>query len=449
MNCQRAAAILRGLEKNELVVEAHEIETMLSLGLAVEADPDDLAALQWLEPLVREQANRPLNDPAAPAALAEALRRTDEDLRSDWYRMNTAEADVARRDALRIAMRRALVWLGDRIRVERLSRIMADAPQVAPGVRYVCAPALGSEHYALTHKGFRARRQLKIRLERFGGASFKSFMAAFDKNEAKMRAFGAEVGALSQGIGHVRKNREQVVIGLAKSGVPAQQAVGAYHASLRGATPDAAVTCVRNATTFGSPQHAAERLRQAQAALKRAGIGLSPEALGASKSLLPFEPLEAGVQRFVELRHRLEQIFGRAPILFKFVSRLMPSAGTPAEAVGRVVYAGNLLQQMPSQVFKSPDPRPAAVALASMVRAPEALPALVTRFRELQHLLATSGVSAQSFIEADALECVACPGSVVEVVDTVSALITQVAGARRPERADVAVAVAFAKRFAL
>jgi hypothetical protein len=43
---------------------------------------------------------------------------------------------------------------------------------------------------------------------------------------------------------------------------------------------------------------------------------------------------------------------------------------------------------------------------------------------------------------------VACPATPVEVVATVRALIAKLAGHRAAQRGDVAVAVAFAKRFA-
>ena len=48
-----------------------------------------------------------------------------------------------------------------------------------------------------------------------------------------MRAFSTEVATLSQNIGYVKKNREQVVIGLVKTGAPAKQALGVYQAALQ------------------------------------------------------------------------------------------------------------------------------------------------------------------------------------------------------------------------
>jgi alkanesulfonate monooxygenase SsuD/methylene tetrahydromethanopterin reductase-like flavin-dependent oxidoreductase (luciferase family) len=93
------------------------------------------------------------------------------------------------------------------------------------------------------------------------------------------------------------------------------------------------------------------------------------------------------------------------------------------------------------------DRRNAAVALASMVREGTALPALVTRFIELEQALVSKGVSQKQFGEADALECVSCAGTPAEVVETVRALSQEIARDRDPARRNVAIAVAFAKRF--
>ena len=86
--------------------------------------------------------------------------------------------------------------------------------------------------------------------------------------------------------------------------------------------------------------------------------------------------------------------------------------------------------------------------LASMVRQDDQLPALVARFRDIEQELVRAGVSIQTTVEAHALECVACPGSPAEVVDIVASLAGQLAAGRQSERGDVAIAVAFAKRFA-
>jgi hypothetical protein len=104
---------------------------------------------------------------------------------------------------------------------------------------------------------------------------------------------------------------------------------------------------------------------------------------------------------------------------------------------------------MPSRVSThARELRPAAVALASMVRQDEQLGPLVARFREIEHELVRAGLSVPANVEDHALECVGCPGTPVEVVDTVAALAGQLAAGRQSERSDISIAVAFAKRFA-
>src|SRR5262249_43486254 len=146
----------------------------------------------------------------------------------DWYRMKTSKAELRAREESRVVMRRALAFLRDGHFMDRARKLAHAWRQLAPGTAWVACDKLGSELYGITHKGYRVRRKLKIRLDRYGEAPLRSFLAALDKAEAKMRAFGDEVAYINQNIGYVRKNREQVVIGLAKVGASAPQAVGAY-----------------------------------------------------------------------------------------------------------------------------------------------------------------------------------------------------------------------------
>lgn len=449
LTCERAGAVLSGLEKNALACEAEEIEELLALGLAVECDPEDLAVLGWLQPVVREMTRHNVGDPQVIGLLEEQLAKTNKDLTSDWYRMTTGRATIEQREQDKVQIQRALGLLRDPHLVEQLRKILEAQQQLGPNTPWVACAALGVEHYAITMKGRRLLRALGVRIARFQGVGFKSFVHSYDKTANKMRAFGSEIATLSNNIGFVKKNREQVVIGLAKTGVPASHALGAYHAALHQVqAPDVAVTCARNVKAFGSPQHAAQRLHLAKKALLGAGYPNIPIAMGAAKSLLAFSPPESGVPRFRELMQRLEQVFGRTEQNYKYTTRLMPGSGSPAELVKRVTVALHLLRQTPSRVSGQRDFGPSATALASMVKTDDALPDLVRRFRELETLLVQGGISLPSHVEGDALECVACPGTPAEVVDTVSGLIEQIAPNRQPQRGDVAIAASFAKRFA-
>jgi hypothetical protein len=445
----RAAELLAGFEANQRAFEVSEIEELLAAGLVVEADPRDLATLAWLVPAVQVLAGTGIHDPEAAQTLDIKLHETEEQLKGDWYRMKTSKAKLVAQEQERILMRRALGVLRDPAQLARLVATAQQGAGLAPGAQYLPCEALGSEVYALTGRGFSVRRQLEPRLERYGAASFKAFLAACDKTLAKMQAFSGEIGTLSRSVGYVKKNPHQVVIGLAKTGVPADQAIEAYQAALRTTrAPDVAVTVARNAGALGGTDHVTARLREAQRALQRGGFPSTPVVMGLAKTLLAFDPPDAGVPRLTELVRLLASAFGAGDATYKYAARLMPAIGTPAEVVQRAVQTAELLAQMPSTVRPRHETVPPAVALAAMVRDDESVPALVARFRAIEHELVRYRVSSTDHAEGYALECIACPGTPIEVAETVRSLVAQLAKGRQAQIADVAIAVAFAKRFA-
>jgi hypothetical protein len=172
------------------------------------------------------------------------------------------------------------------------------------------------------------------------------------------------------------------------------------------------------------------------------------EVDGAAKSLLPYSPIEAGVPRFVELYRRLRPVFGDREILYKFIVRLMPASGEPSEIVRRVTIAGQLLRSIPSRVTQRPDIAATAVAIAGMVKNDQALPAAVQRHRELEVELVRAGVTNPLHAESHALECLACPGTPLEVTSVVRSLAMNLEPGVAPSPGTAAIAVSFAKRFA-
>ena len=445
MNCQRALEALAGLATNRPAFTADEIEELLAHGLAVEADPRDMATLQWLVSAVQDHGGCAIEDPLAPANLAAKLAEIDEQLRSDWYRFTTGKDKIALREQDRQLVRRALAVVGDKLELERLAKIMADGRQ--NDAKYAACAELGSELYAITRKGTRVGHELEVRIARFADQPLGAFLKVFDKAELKMASFSGEIATLANNIGPVRKNQHQVVIGLAKTGAPPAEALKLYRQTMRTkGTPDVAVTCARNAASFGGPDEVAQRLEHAQRALHHAGFTLTPVVAGAAKTLLPFEQPETGAVRFVAIAQLLEaQHLTRGEATIKCTARLMPAAGTPQDVVRRAVAAYGLLSvgPGPGEVRAS-----SAVALAAMVQADDAIVPVVQRFLELEQELRRRRVSLPNFAAADALECVACPGTPAEVVETVRALIVKLAHGRESRRDDVAIAVAFAKRFA-
>lgn len=448
MNCQRAAETLASLANNQPAFSADEIEELLARELAIEADPRDMATLQWLVPAVQDHAECAIGDPEAPLKLGTKLAEIDEQLKSDWYRFTTGKDKIALREQERQTLRRALAVLADKLELERLVKIMADG-QANRDPKYAACAELGSELYAITQKGARVRRELELRLTRFAAQPLDAFLKAFDKTERKMEAFSGDIATLAGSIGFVKKNPHQVVIGLAKTGAPPAEAIGLYRQSMHTAgAPDVAVTYARNAAAHGGPEQVAQRLKQAQRALRDAGFPMTPVVLGAAKTLLPFEPPETGAARFTAIAQLLEsQNLTRGEATIKCTARLMPAAGAPQDVVRRAILAYNQLPDGPNGMDRDIHTS-SAVALASMVQADDAIPPVVQRFLELQQELVRRRVSLSNLSAADALECVACPGTPAEVVSTVRQLIGKLAHNRESHRGDVAIAVAFAKRFA-
>lgn len=448
LTCDRALAVLTALRSGVLDVKAQEIEELLAAGLAVEADPEDLALVQWIEATCQQLVRHPCTAPAAPAELRDILRQADEDLSSDWYRMTTGRPELARREQERVTLRRALGYLRDPGILALIARLSRQSSVLASGARYVACPALGIEVYAVTGKGGAVARAIQPRLARFAGTPLKSFLASWAKVDAKMQAFADEIQAIDRGIGHVKKNRHQIVIGLAKTGLPSPKALHVYRSAHgQTASPFDAVTVARNAAQLGGPTQAAQRLQAAENALRHAGFPMTQLVIGTAKSLLLFEPLEKGLHRYVALKRALDRQLGLAEQNFKYTARLMSATGEPNEIVQRVAFAADALQRQ--RGLQRGDDTAAAVAIAAMVRSPGQIAEAVGRLRDLAYRLVTAELASGDNATDLALECLACPGAPEEVVATVRSLAFHVSRGGERNPGDTAIAVAFAKRFAL
>lgn len=443
MTCQRALEVLSSLGSHKPAFTADEIEELLGYGLALEADPRDMAVMQWLVPSVQALTELSIDNPDAVLKLGNRLAELTEQLRSDWYRFTHGKEKLAALEVERRDLRRAFAVLSEPLGRDRLFQLARQGRDNGDPT-YAPCPGLGSELYALSRKGARAGNELLLRIARFAPQPLSAFMKAHDKVDAKMAAFSTDIATLSHNIGPVKKNPHQVVIGLAKTGLPADQALGVYRDALHrtGAASDA-VTVARNASN-GNTHDAAHRLKRAQRALRDTGLTMSDVALGCAKSLLGFDHPDAAAQRFVQIVQHLESNnLTRGDLSLKSAARLMPATGQPPAVARRTLIAYNQLSDPDRDTRTS-----TAVALASMVRDEHAIPEVVARFLALRDELLRRRLSLSNLATSDALECIGCPGTPQEVVDTVSSLVQKLANGRSARREDVAIAVAFAKRFA-
>jgi hypothetical protein len=445
MTCAHALNVLNALPpfrgSGAFHVDADEADELVKCGVVVDADPEQLAALERLGAVKGELAGDLGDDPFSLEALKAALAKLEEKLKSEWHRMRTPDAELASEDERRVHLRAVVGELSDPERAAALRKAAADVALLAPEARYMPCPDTGYEVYAITKKGARLRREMSVRLARVADADFTAFTRTFDKVDAKMTALAADVETISGGVGYVRKHKGSVVVGLVKSGLPTAAALDAYgQAMLEARAADVAVTCTRAATAAGSADRAHALLRHAYGELVRAGLPQVPAVFAASKSLLAFKPPESGIPRFMELFRGLNQGGVLGDDRYKFAARLMSAAGYPREILARVFATGGLLGSSLAH------PQAIAVAIASMVQSEAQLPAAVQRFRELYNSIWSAYQHRPDTADL-ALEVMGSAGTVEEVMATLEQLRRSLLA--RPGGIDpLPVAAAFAKRFA-
>jgi hypothetical protein len=458
LTCDRAFALLLALEKRQVenlgppATVFPELNELEKFGTLVSASPDALTHIRQVDDLCVEMGVGRSGGDNAPtiAALHEKLTTLETQLRSEMHRsFHSNEALGVEADkCVRIRTVLSLLtshWLQDEF--ARAALLTASLPPRTAPLTIPGLPGL----YAVTPRGDRAMRALNIR---FQGKPFAEFFKGFDKSERALAAFAADVATLQKGIGAVPKMREQVVIGLIKSGKPAPQALGAYHAAL-GALPGQrvdpkgkmrphrAVAAVRN-DAVGAPQAVEQRIQQIVQMLVSAGLQRDPALEGAAKALLHGNPNE-GVPRFVAIAQRLRSHVREFPLLYKFTARLLSAPGTPDELVNRVQQTGNSLVSQGGGNWRGVTPQ--SVALASMVRSDAEIPALCQKYLGISALLSKHNLCPANVAPDIALEAVTCPGSADDVVALIVKVASEIAHGK-PGLSDVQIAAAFAKRFA-
>jgi hypothetical protein len=448
MNCDRALAVLSGLKVQKVEAEPAEMDELIAEKLVVEVAPHGLALLFEVQRLAEAHPDEIGTFPAAAAvqAVHDAL---DAQLKNDWFRMTTGRPKLLAMEEERAALRRLLGGLTDPDTFASLQDAFNKRPLLARGAGYVPCPKVGGGLFGLTERGLVVLGQLGVRAQRFGEAKLKTFLAQLDKQEAKLRAFSEQVDVLAHHVGHVRKNRGQVLVGLVKSDLPAGEAAALYQRAVRAQPPDVAVTCARNAAREGGTTKVLGKLGAAYDALIRAGYPDSPALAGAAKSLLPWNPPESGLPRFAALVRALhDQGSVRGDDLYKLTARLIMADGQPRELVQRALRAAHRLSSERGALVPRPYRLgPASVAIAAMVPADDAVDAACDRLLALELALSRAGLADARTAEGRALDCLPCPGTPTEVVATVHAMMARLSPSL-PADERLTLATAFAKRFA-
>lgn len=449
MNCARALAILHGLEVRQAQAEPDEMDELIAEQLVVEVAPHALALLQEIQRLGEAYPAELRGFPSVPA-LQVVHDAVDKDLKNDWFRMSHGNEKLRALAEDRAALRRVMGGLTDPDTAASVQDAINKRQLLVKGAAYVPCPSVGSGLFGLTERGRVVLGHLGVRAERFGEAKLKTFLGQLDKQENKLRAFSEQIDVIANQVGHVRKNRGQVLVGLVKTELPPSEAAALYlRSTTRGQPPDVAVTCARNAAREGGTSKVQKKLGAAYDALIRAGYPDSPALQGAVKSLLPWTPPESGLARFAALCRALhDHGSARGDDLYKYTARLMMADGEPVGLVQRALRAAQRLSQArPALAPRAYRLGPAAVALAAMVPDDAAIDAACDRFVALELALVNAKIADNRTAEGRALDCLPCAGTPAEVVATVHAVMGRLSPSL-PADERVTVATAFCKRFA-
>lgn len=458
MKCVRAIAILAALTQGQMSATWEELDELGRLQLVATLDPVALRSLGKLRDLwARHGAGAGPDAIWTRTWLQRALAELEARLRSDFHRTVTSDAKLAMQEMERAEMRGALGLLSDpeaRAQAQHTAATLANL--ISPNARMTPCPPEPAPLYAVTRLGEAVLFMGQPRLPRYGALPIAELARSVRKADSKMGALTEQVRTIDAGLGFVRKGRHQVVAGLIKSGLDAQQAVAAYQqAQQYTRRPDAhpaepphlAVTLVRHACDTKNPVVAEQRMRAAEGALLRRGLPSGPQTRGAAKSLLGFPDLEAAASRFVDLCRALGPIAGADPSLLRYAARLMPVQAAPVQLAQRCQAVAASLVHGGFHRLIHVDAT--TVALAAMARDDGSVQAVVARFLEIWQLLRQeqqwmSGTT----LAQGAVELTACPGTPQEAVATARALAAQLSAGGRAAHEAFDLACSLSKRVA-
>ncbi|MCU0683958.1 MAG: hypothetical protein MUF34_17240 [Polyangiaceae bacterium] len=461
MKAGRAHQLLLSLGNGALLGDTKELDELEKLGLLLHLDAHALEALGRYDAI---RARHPKLFDDAPPLSADALgalaSQLDLRLRSDWHRSLASAATIAHEEEERIWAKRLRGMLLSPPSAERLNR--ANRARTEAASQLAARRDLGPSLYALSAEGRNVMLALGPRLGRYGEHELVAFLKPFRKSSAKMLDFARDVSTLRQSVGHVPKGREHVLATLLKADARPEHLAGAYGRAVGGAralerhdhkgkmAPHTAALFVRQAAAekHFDLDRAARAIAHARSLLLHAGHPNTPTVLGAAKSLLAFQPPEQGLPRFQDIIQQLRSVGVQGDPLYKFIVRLMPAKGTPADLVKRAAaLAATPAHRTRHHALRSGSLDEVSVAVVAMARDPQDDARLAERLYALE----------QTFLRLDqpvgrslslALGCVGCPGSPPEVAALVCDLARSLGQTPTPDEEAFSLAASFARRFA-
>ncbi len=459
LTCDRAFTLLLSLEKGDLgqagvppATLAAELAELEKTGLVVSANPGALQfhrTIEWVCSEV-EVGRRPGDEASTISELHQHLSKLEAELKSEAHRSFTSAGVLEKEHEKCVRLRGALSLLCSHWLPPELARASALVAALPPRGSPISVQGL-PDVYSITRRGADALRRLNVR---FTGKPLFEFLKGFNKSQQAMEAFVRDVRVIQQGIGPVPKMKEQVIIGLLKSGKPAPQAVGAFQVALgqlgyqsqdpKGKMrPHRAVAAVRN-ENLGSPRSLEQRLSDMGRALVQAGLRPDPSLEGAAKSLLPFPPQE-GLSRFVEIFRRLQPHVRTLPDIYRMTARLMSAPGTPDEIARRVQAASSYLGAAGGPSWGGVTMN--AAALACTVSTLQDVNPLCDKYLGIVRGLTEQRLCSGQDAAVVALDALSARGTPQEIVVLIQKLAMNISG-DRPGLDDIKIAAAFAKRFA-
>lgn len=337
-------------------------------------------------------------------ALIRKIDGLTRDLRSDMHRMLSRKTTLAAEERDRGLCKRLLPLVKDPAENARLQAARLAYAELGPD-RLEC----------LSTKGRRLLPALRARVDRFGAEPFEAFLKVFHKSESRMEALKSDLDRLKGQLWSVERGREDVVIGLLKSGLEPDLAIKRWKQACAAGLPhdkSAEVAHLATATVRlagkTSVTDTAQRLKDTIASLRAAGLPDGPVLRGAARAVLSYDGPEP-VARFGALYHAFHAHLGDPTACLRHAGRLLSTDGQPGALAQRCADIAKELGH-----FRI---HPSAVALATHVTPELDQGAVVERYRAIGAALVRDGAfeSPPDSI-ADLVGCKGTPDEVAAVV---------------------------------